>query len=107
MRGIQRTGVDCVAHFTTVYPGWYPGRAVHIHVKVHLGGRVVHTGQLFFSDTVTDAAYRKAPYRARPGRDTRNAADAIFRNGGSRSLLHLRTTARGYAGRLTMGVHRR
>src|SRR5436305_14783301 len=54
MRGIQRTDKNGVAIFTTVYPGWYQGRAVHIHVKVHVGGAVVHTGQLFFSDTLTD-----------------------------------------------------
>jgi protocatechuate 3,4-dioxygenase beta subunit len=106
MRGIQRTNALGVARFTTVYPGWYPGRTVHIHVKVHLGGRVVHTGQLFFPDTLTDAVYRKAPYDTRPPRDTRNAVDAIFRNGGSRSLLQLRKTAVGYRGSITMGVHR-
>src|SRR5439155_574562 len=42
MRGIQRTGAAGVATFQTVYPGWYPGRTVHIHVKVHVGGNVVH-----------------------------------------------------------------
>ena len=54
MRGLQRTDANGVATFRTVYPGWYMGRTVHIHVKVHLGGSVVHTGQLFFPDTVTD-----------------------------------------------------
>ena len=63
MRGIQRTDATGLAIFTTVYPGWYPGRAVHVHVKVHVAGNVVHTGQLFFPDAVTDAAYRKAPYK--------------------------------------------
>ena len=89
MRGIQRTDASGLARFTTVYPGWYQGRAVHIHVKVHLGGNVVHTGQLFFPDTLTDAVYTKAPYDTRGARDTRNATDSIFRNGGSRSLLTL------------------
>ena len=46
MRGIQRTNVRGIATFRTVYPGWYQGRTVHIHVKVHLKGNVVHTGQL-------------------------------------------------------------
>ena len=51
--------------FKTVYPGWYQGRAVHIHVKVHLGGNVVHTGQLFFPDALTDTASTSArPTRA-------------------------------------------
>jgi protocatechuate 3,4-dioxygenase beta subunit len=48
MRGIQRTNAKGLALFRTVYPGWYQGRTVHIHVKVHLGGNVVHTGQLYF-----------------------------------------------------------
>ena len=107
MRGIQRTNAQGLATFVTVYPGWYPGRTVHIHVKVHLGGNVVHTGQLYFPDRITDAAYRRGPYSSRPGRTTRNASDAIFRNGGSRSLLSLQKTATGYTGSITMGVVRR
>jgi len=79
---------------------------VHVHVKVHVGGRVVHTGQLYFPDSLTDAAYRKPPYSKRPGRDTRNATDAVFRNGGKRSLLRLRRNGAGYLGTITMGVHR-
>ena len=106
MRGIQRTDARGIAIFRTVYPGWYPGRTVHVHVKVHVGGRVVHTGQLYFPDSLTDAAYRKPPYSKRPGRDTRNATDAVFRNGGKRSLLRLRRNGAGYLGTITMGVHR-
>src|SRR4029079_3014322 len=90
MRGVQRTDANGIATFTTVYPGWYQGRAVHIHVKVHVGGTVVHTGQLFFPDATTDAAYRRPPYRGRGARDVRNPADAIFRNGGRRSMLTVR-----------------
>ena len=89
-----------------MYPGWYQGRAVHIHVKVHLGGNVVHTGQFFFKDTLTDAVYKQSPYNARGGRDTRNAADSIYRNGGSRSMLKVTKTASGYRAGITMGVHR-
>src|ERR671939_1838371 len=54
MRGIQRTDAHGVATFQTVYPGWYQGRTVHIHVKVHVRGNVVHTGQLYFPDSLTD-----------------------------------------------------
>jgi protocatechuate 3,4-dioxygenase beta subunit len=106
MRGIQKTDSKGLAVFRTVYPGWYPGRTVHIHVKVHLGGNVVHTGQLYFPDALTDAVFRKAPYSSRPGRDTRNANDAVFRNGGRRSLLTVRRTGTGYAATITMGVQR-
>ena len=106
MRGIQRTNAQGVATFKTVYPGWYQGRTVHIHVKVHVRGNVVHTGQLYFPDSVTDTAYRKAPYTNRPNRDVRNADDMVFRNGGKRSLLSLRRKDAGYVGSIRMGVHR-
>ena len=106
MRGLQRTDANGVATFRTVYPGWYMGRAVHIHVKVHLGGSVVHTGQLFFPDTVTDTVYKRAPYNRRPGRDMRNTADSIFVNGGKKSLLVVTKSGTGHVGSVRMGVHR-
>ncbi len=107
MRGIQKTNAKGLALFRTVYPGWYQGRTVHIHVKVHLGGNVVHTGQLYFPDTLTDAVYRKAPYSSRPSRDVRNANDSVYRNGGSRSLMSVRKNSAGvYVATIMMGVHR-
>ena len=106
MRGVQRTNAQGVATFRTVYPGWYQGRTVHIHVKVHVRGNVVHTGQLYFPDRMTDAAYRKAPYTKHPNRDVRNANDMVFRNGGKRSLLSVRRNAAGYVGSIRMGVRR-
>ena len=105
LRGIQRTDARGLALFETVYPGWYAGRAVHIHVKVHAGGNVVHTGQLFFRDSFTAAVYRRAPYKARGGPDMRNADDSIYAAGGSRSLLTMRTAGKGYSGAISMGVH--
>jgi len=106
MRGIQRTNADGIATFKTVYPGWYSGRTVHIHVKVHVRGNVVHTGQLYFPDTVTDAVYRRSPYSTRPDRNVRNATDSVYRSGGKRSLLRLRRNGAGYVGSIRMGVHR-
>ncbi len=106
LRGIQRTDARGVAVFRTIYPGWYSGRTVHIHVMVHLGGNVVHTGQLYFPDKQTDAVYKRTPYSRRPNRNTRNAADSIFRNGGSRSTLKLTRSGSGYMGTITMGVQR-
>ena len=106
LRGIQKTDASGLAVFTTIYPGWYQGRAVHIHVKVHVAGRVVHTGQLFFPDSLTDTVYRGAPYSSRPNRDVRNAQDSIFVNGGKRGLLGVTKGGAGYAGTIAMGVHR-
>jgi protocatechuate 3,4-dioxygenase beta subunit len=106
MRGIQKTNTKGLATFTTVYPGWYSGRTVHIHVQVSLGGNVVHTGQLFFPEALTDAVYRRTPYNRRPNRDMRNATDSIFRNGGAKSMLRLAKRGNGYVGRVTMGISR-
>jgi protocatechuate 3,4-dioxygenase beta subunit len=106
MRGVQRTDAQGLARFTTVYPGWYTGRAVHIHVKVHIGGNVVHTGQFFFNDALTHAVYTRAPYNTRGARDIRDSNDSIYRNGGSKSLLNVKKNGAGYVGAITMGVHR-
>ncbi|HEU0305155.1 MAG TPA: intradiol ring-cleavage dioxygenase [Gaiellaceae bacterium] len=106
LRGIQRTDAKGVATFKTIYPGWYQGRTVHIHVKVSLGGNVVHTGQLYFPDRITDTVYRRSPYSSRPGRSTRNPDDAIYRNGGSRSTLKLRKVGSTYTGSIAMGIQR-
>jgi protocatechuate 3,4-dioxygenase beta subunit len=106
LRGIQRTNAKGMATFETIYPGWYSGRAVHIHVRVYLGGSVVHTGQLFFPEALSDAVFRRAPYNRRGARDTRNATDAIFANGGNRSMLRVVRSGKGYAARITMGVSR-
>ena len=107
MRGIQRTNGKGLAQFRTVYPGWYQGRTVHIHVKVHVSGNVVHTGQLYFLDSMTDSVYRRAPYNARGSRDVRNASDSIYRSGGKRSTVSVKKNSAGvYVATITMGVHR-
>jgi protocatechuate 3,4-dioxygenase beta subunit len=106
LRGIQRTNAKGLALFKSIYPGWYPGRTVHVHVSVFIGGNVVHTGQLYFPETVTDAVYRRAPYSRRPGRSTRNAADFVYRNGGRRSMLKLERSGAGYVGSIAMGIQR-
>lgn len=106
LRGIQRTDAKGLALFRTLYPGWYQGRTVHIHTMVHIGGNVVHTGQLYFPDSVTDTVYRRSPYTRRPNRTTRNAADSIYRNGGRRSTLKLARNGTAYVGSITMGVQR-
>ena len=75
--------------------------------EVHVRGNVVHTGQLFFLDSLTDRVYRNAPYDKRPSRTTRNANDSIFVNGGRKSILTVRgRSAGGYLGKIRMGVHR-
>jgi protocatechuate 3,4-dioxygenase beta subunit len=106
LRGVQKTNGKGVATFRTIYPGFYPGRAVHVHVKVHVRGNVVHTGQLFFPAAITKAVYARAPYRSHGTTpDTPNAGDAIYRNGGNKGMLALKKHGGGYAASIAMGVH--
>ena len=106
LRGMQRSDASGLATLQTIYPGWYPGRTVHIHCKVHIGGNVVHTGQLYFPDSVTDTVYKRKPYSNRPNRTTRNASDSIYVNCGRRSQVTVKRNGSGYVASITMGVHR-
>ena len=107
LRGTQVTDANGLGQFQTIYPGWYRGRAVHIHMKVHVGGSVVHTGQLFFDDGLTDQVYGSAPYSSRGTPDVRNSADDIYRSAGAASAVVAMTpSGNGYAGEITVGVKR-
>ncbi|HEY3740687.1 MAG TPA: hypothetical protein VGL53_12625, partial [Bryobacteraceae bacterium] len=89
-------------NFTTIYPGWYSGRAVHIHVRVRTHSGSTLTGQfvtqLFFDDSVTDTVLSAAPYNTRGTRDTRNANDMVYTGAThpDRSLVTLTKTSQGY-----------
>jgi protocatechuate 3,4-dioxygenase beta subunit len=106
LRGHQRANVAGRAEFLTVFPGWYPGRTPHIHLKVHVGGKVVHTGQVFFGEKIATKVYSAAPYRSRGPADTPHSADRIFRQaGGSRAELKLRARpGGGLVGTIVLGV---
>ncbi|GLC91071.1 hypothetical protein Tamer19_04790 [Cupriavidus sp. TA19] len=65
LRGVQATGADGVATFTTIYPGWYPARAIHIHYKVLLAQSEILTSQLYFDDALSRQVLGSHPaYRA-------------------------------------------
>ena len=95
LRGRQRPDGNGMVEFRTIYPGWDPGRTVHIHFIVHSDGRVP-TSQLYFPDETSDKVLARTPYATRPGRDTTNHTDEIFRTGGDPSLLDILPTADGY-----------
>jgi protocatechuate 3,4-dioxygenase beta subunit len=107
LRGGQRSNRAGLVVIDTIYPGWYTGRAPHIHLKVHVGGSVVHTGQLFFKTATSDAVYRtRSPYDTRGSADTTNAQDNIYSSGGPKSMLALkRRTGGGYVGNIVLGVN--
>lgn len=86
LRGRQSTDGAGMVEFHTIYPGWYPGRTVHIHVMVHVGDATL-TSQLYFPDDLNDAVLATAPYRDRPGRDTTNDTDTILPTGGEPAIV--------------------
>jgi protocatechuate 3,4-dioxygenase beta subunit len=108
LRGYQLTDANGIARFTTIYPGWYPGRAVHIHFKVRVVSAGPHLGheftsQLYFDDAVTDRVLAGAPYSVR-GRRVQNSDDGLFRRGGKQLLLALSESGKGYAGDFSIGL---
>ncbi|MBX3096076.1 MAG: intradiol ring-cleavage dioxygenase [Fimbriimonadaceae bacterium] len=83
LRGYQVSDKDGKVEFRTIYPGWYIGRAVHIHFKVRkfdADGRKTaeFTSQLFFDEATNDEVLKKAPYNSRGERRIKNANDGIF-----------------------------
>jgi len=101
LRGYQATDGAGLARFTTIYPGAYRGRAVHIHFKIRraAGGGRVHefTSQLFFDDALSDQVYTQPPYAGREPSRVRNARDGIYRSAGAQLTLALSPAAPGYA----------
>ena len=95
LRGIQRSDADGICRFRTIYPGWYPGRTVHIHAKAGTGAAPL-TVQLYFPDEITDEVHRLAPYSARERRDTTNDQDTIFPQGRGSTLMTVTPAATGH-----------
>ncbi|WP_405870951.1 intradiol ring-cleavage dioxygenase [Streptomyces sp. NBC_00005] len=119
LRGTWRTDRHGYVTFRTVFPGWYQGRCVHIHVKVHVdgtwtdagyeGGRACHTGQLFFDEKSVLRTYEVEPYASNTTTRVTLDEDTIYPdNGHEGGLLYLkydhRHIARGVQAHLTLGV---
>jgi protocatechuate 3,4-dioxygenase beta subunit len=108
LRGYQVTDADGAARFLTIYPGWYPGRTVHIHFKLRTqgsGGRGYEfTSQLYFDDASSDRVFRREPYVRQGERSIRNQQDGIYRRGGEQLMLALAETDQGFAGSFAIGL---
>jgi protocatechuate 3,4-dioxygenase beta subunit len=96
LRGYQITDENGLARFTTIYPGWYEGRTVHIHFKMRTADGYDFTSQLFFDDTLTDEVFTQAPYNSRGERNLRNDNDSIFGQSGGQMVLNTRKGDTGY-----------
>ncbi len=108
LRGYLLTDSSGLAKFTTIYPGWYGGRATHIHMEVFVNSVLKKVSQLTFSETISDAVHVSTLYAAHGINPIRNANDSVF--GDSATDLALETLAltgsvsAGYSGTFTLGV---
>lgn len=109
LRGYQITDTSGAVRFTTIYPGWYTGRAVHVHFKVRMkapsGRDAEFTSQLYFPDSINERVHASTPY-ARPGRIAqKNESDGLFRRGGRALMLNIAgAPGGGYTGSFDIGV---
>lgn len=108
LRGYQATDSEGVARFTTIYPGWYPGRAVHVHFKIrtHAGeGRAYEfTSQLFFDEALSREVFSREPYVAKGPRYVSNADDSIYRRAGDPLLLDVASSGDAYEASFAIGL---
>jgi len=108
LRGYQTTDADGVARFSTVYPGWYQGRTVHIHFKVRSAAGASQTyeftSQLFFDDDLTDQVHAEEPYASKGVRTLRNEGDNIYQESNGELTLLCTPTSDGYSGTFDVGM---
>jgi len=106
LRGFQTSDEGGRVEFRTIYPGWYPGRAVHVHVMIVLTGERLLTTQLYFDDALTAEVYASEPYATRGLPDTTNAADGLAPTSGTIQtlLVDAALEAGTYAGQVDLTI---
>ncbi|GKV96939.1 intradiol ring-cleavage dioxygenase [Pectobacterium aroidearum] len=94
-RGIQPTDQNGVVRFTTIFPGFYAGRATHIHVAIRRPSKnplekehFAFVGQLYFPEDLCRVVYNNEPYSPRDITRVTNTEDEYFtKMNGAQSLL--------------------
>jgi protocatechuate 3,4-dioxygenase beta subunit len=105
LRGLQATDAGGQVTFNTVYPGWYAGRATHIHVEVFVNGTSIKTTQIAFPEDVSAQVYATGVYAAKGQNPTHNTSDNVFSDGTTNEMATLTGSATaGYTATLTIGV---
>lgn len=109
LRGYRLTDEEGAVKFFTVYPGWYNGRAVHIHFKIRVtdvsGKNHEFTSQLYFDDKLNDEIFALAPYAGKGMRRINNSNDRIYEDGGQQLMLKPKKTADGYMASFDVGLN--
>ena len=100
LRGYQKTDSSGKAQIITIYPGWYQGRAVHIHFKIRTDANAASglefTSQLFFDDALSAQVYSSGVYASKGAPDQSNASDGIFQQSRGLTLLDVAKDGDGY-----------
>lgn len=108
LRGYQLTDAAGSAQFLTNFPGWYGGRAVHLHFKVRAAPAAApsyaFTSQLYFDDALTERVFALEPYASHGRRWMRNGDDGLFRDDGKQLLLAAEADGPGYAASFDLGL---
>ncbi|HEY4332331.1 MAG TPA: hypothetical protein VGM78_07170, partial [Ilumatobacteraceae bacterium] len=119
LRGIQVSGADGLVSFTSIYPGWYPARTNHVHIKVHIGGtvsttysggHVSHTGNLFFPEDISLAVAKVDAYTKNTATRITLTQDMVYSSqNGAGSIMTLTPKSagdpsHGYTASMTVGV---
>lgn len=105
LRGFQNTDAAGSAKFMTIYPGWYQGRAVHIHFKIRPTSSSEFTSQLFFDDTLSTQIFAQAPYSQKGSQGmTRNSSDGIFQQSAGKLLLNVTKSGDVYSATFDIGL---
>ncbi|MFG1963268.1 intradiol ring-cleavage dioxygenase [Nonomuraea sp. NPDC049028] len=101
LRGAQVTNSKGIVEFTTIWPGWYRGRTVHIHAMVHFSNARVLTTQVMFDEALNTKVFTRSPYAAHTGRDTFNDGDTIYKD---TMLLKVTEEDDGYLGAIVFSA---
>jgi len=105
LRGVQTTDANGKVTFRTLYPGWYQGRATHIHVEIFVNDVTVKTTQIAFPENVSSAVYASGVYASKGTNPTTNAGDNVFADGTEEEMASLvGDITSGYTATLTIGV---
>jgi protocatechuate 3,4-dioxygenase beta subunit len=105
LRGLQTTDANGQVTFKTIYPGWYAGRATHIHVQVFMNGLTVKTTQIAFPEDVSAAVYRTGVYASHGQNTTTNARDGVFADGVTDEMASVAgDSVNGYTATLQIGI---